>query len=254
MKLVRTLLGASVLAGMALAAATTASAAPVKNIVLVHGMLMDGSGWRAVNDILVRKGYKVTIVQEPLTGLDADVAATKRVIDQQDGPTILVAHSYGGMVITEAGSNPKVTALVYVAALQPEVGETMGGLSASMPSLLPPTAMRASADGYVTIEPTAFMRDITGDVPKPEASFLAASQIPTNSSVFTQKITSAAWHDKKSYAIVATEDRTISPALEHWMYKRSGAQVTEIKASHAVYISQPQAVADVIDHAARAAN
>lgn len=253
MNLLRILLGASALAGLGLAAAAPASAAPAKNIVLVHGMLMDGSGWRAVNDILVRKGYKVTVVQEPLTGLDADVAATKRALDQQDGPVILVGHSYGGMVITEAGGDPKVRSLVYVAALQPDIGETMGALGASMPSLLPPTAMRASADGYVTVEPTAFVRDIAGDVPKPQASFLATSQIPTNASVFTQKVTTAAWHGKKSYAIVATDDRTISPELERWMYKRSGAQVTEIKASHAVYISQPRAVADVIDRAAREA-
>ncbi len=253
MKLTPTLLGAAALVGLSFTTTAPASAAAAKNIVLAHGMVVDGSGWRAVHDILVRKGYKVTVVQEPLTSLDADVAATKRVLDQQDGPVILVGHSYGGAVITEAGSDPKVAALVYVAAYQPDVGEAVGGLNASMPSSLLPTSLRASADGYVTIEPSAFVRDVAGDVPGSEASFLAASQVPTSSSIFTQKITSAAWHDKRSYAIVATEDRAISPALERWMYKRSGAQVTDIKGSHLIYISKPQAVADVIDRAARAA-
>lgn len=242
---------ASLVAGSVLLFPPAASAAPARNIAFVHGSLLDGSGWRAVHDILVRDGFKVTIVQEPLTSLDADVQATRRVVDQQDGPVILVGHSHGGAVITEAGDDPKVRSLVYVAAFQPEVGETVGALGASMPSLLPPTAMKASSDGYVTIDPAALSRDIAGDLPAANSTFMAASQIPTSAGVFSQKITTAAWRDKKSYAIVATQDRTISPALERWMYRRSGAEVTEIKSSHVVYISHPQSVAAVIERAAR---
>ncbi|MGY2737102.1 alpha/beta hydrolase [Sphingomonas sp. UYP23] len=245
---------ASFLVGSALLSPAAALAAPARNIVLVHGSLIDGSGWRAVHDILVRDGFKVTIVQEPLTSLDADVQATRRVIDQQDGPVILVGHSYGGALITEAGGDPKVRSLVYVAAFQPDVGETVAQLGASMPALLPPTAVKAWRDGYVTIDPIAFSRDVAGDVPKAEAAFMAASQVQTNASVFTQKITTAAWRAKKSYAIVATDDRAISPALELWMYKRAGSAVTEIKSSHVVYMSHPQAVASVIERAAREAN
>ena len=180
----------------------------VKNIVLVHGANTDGSGWRGVYDILKKDGYHVSVVQQPLTGLSDDVAATQRVIDQQDGPVILVGHSYGGTIITVAGADPKVRALVYVAALQPDVGETTSKLAASMP----------------------------GEV--------AAA-------AFDAPVTVAAWHNKPSFGIVATADRALNPELARWMYKRSGAKTTEINANHLVYISQPDAVASVIETAAR---
>ena len=239
----------ALLASLAIAGPAQADA---KNIGLVHGMMVDGSGWKDVATILQNEGYHVTVTQNPLTGFDQDLLSTQRALDQQSGSTVLVGHSYGGMVITEAGVDPKVAALVYVAALQPDVGDTMGGLNATMPALIDATAMRASTDGYVTMEPTAFARDIASDLPEQEAAFLAASQSPTAASVFTYEVSVAAWHDKPSYAIVATADRTINPELERWMYARSKAEVTEIDAGHLVYMSHAQEVVDVIIKAAKA--
>jgi pimeloyl-ACP methyl ester carboxylesterase len=233
----------------------TVEAAPAKpasprNIVLVHGALVDGSSWRAVYEILRKDGYRVSIVQEPLTSLDDDVAATKRILDLQDGPVVLVGHSYGGTIITIAGADPKVKALVYVAALQPDAGETTGELTGRMPS--PSDDIKNTKDGYLYLDPSKFAGAFP-DLPKAQAEFMAASQVPVSGAAFGAKVTVAAWHDKPSYAIVATQDRQLNPDLAHWMYKRSGAKVTEIKASHLVYISQPHAVARVIEQAARAA-
>lgn len=223
----------------------------VKNIVLVHGANNDGSAWRGVYDILKKDGYRVSVVQQPLTGLADDVAATKRVIDQQEGPVILVGHSYGGTIITVAGADPKVRALVYVAALQPDIGETTNKLAASMPGTVPSSDFKPTKDGFIFIDPTKFAADVGADLPPAQAEFMAHSQMPVAAAAFDAPVTVAAWHDKPSYAIIATADHALNPALARWMYKRSGARVTEIKASHLVYISHPDAVANVIERAAR---
>ena len=226
--------------------------AAARNVVLVHGMGSDGSVWRPVYDILKAKGYKVTIVQEPLDGFDGDVKSTERAIAQQKGSVVLVGHSYGGVVVTTAGNDPKVKALVYVAAIQPDKGETMGGLNAKMPSAFDVKGSVVSADGYVTIAEGAFVRDVAQDLPIATAEYLAASQTPTTAAVFTAATTDPAWRQKPSFGIVATQDRTVNPELERWMYKRSASKVTEVKAGHMVMLSQPQAVADTIIEAAQA--
>jgi pimeloyl-ACP methyl ester carboxylesterase len=247
---------ASVLGAIAPIASSAAQAAPapapVNNIVLVHGAFADGSGWRGVYDILVKDGFKVSIVQQPLSGLAEDVAATQRVLDQQTGPVILVGHSYGGSIITVAGADPKVKALVYVAALMPDVGETAGQQLASIPSKT--NHIQPSKDGYLFLDPAKFAAAFAADLPKAQAQFMAISQMPVSASVFAAPASAAAWRDKPSYAIVATEDMAINPDLERSLYARAHAKVTEIKASHAVYVSQPRAVANVIEAAARAAN
>jgi len=219
------------------------------NVVLVHGALVDGSSWRAVYEILKKDGYHVSIVQEPLTSLDDDVTATKRILDLQDGPVVLVGHSYGGSIITVAGTDPKVKALVYVAALQPDVGESTAELAGRMPSQS--NDIKSTSDGYLYLDPSKFAAEFP-DVPRVQADFVAASQVPVSGAAFSAKVTAAAWHDKPSYAIVATQDRQLNPDLARWMYKRSGAKVTEIKGSHLVYMSHPRAVASVIEQAARA--
>jgi pimeloyl-ACP methyl ester carboxylesterase len=224
----------------------------VKNIVLVHGANADGSGWRGVYDILTKDGYRVSVVQQPLTGLADDVAATKRVIDQQDGPVILVGHSYGGTIITVAGADPKVRALVYVAALQPDVGETTSQLAASMPGAVPSSDLKPTSDGFIFVDSTKFAADVAADLPPAQAKYMANAQMPVAAAAFDAPVTVAAWREKPSYGIVATADRALNPMLARWMYKRSGAEMTEIKASHLVYISQPGAVASVIEKAARA--
>jgi pimeloyl-ACP methyl ester carboxylesterase len=232
-------------------AAESGAVDAVKNIVLVHGANTDGSGWRGVYDILKKDNFHVSVVQEPLTGLSDDVAATQRVIDQQDGPVILVGHSYGGTVITVAGADPKVRAMVYVAALQPDVGETTNQLASSIPGEIPSSDVKPTKDGFLFIDPAKFAADVATDLPLAQADYMASSQMPVAAAAFDAKVTVAAWHDKPSYGIVATADRALNPKLAHWMYKRSGAKITELKASHLVYISQPAAVASVIEKAAR---
>jgi pimeloyl-ACP methyl ester carboxylesterase len=215
---------------------------------------VDGSGWRAVYDILTKDGFHVTIVQEPLTGLAEDVDATKRVIDQQTGPVVLVGHSYGGSVITEAGADPKVSALVYVAALQPDTGEASGQLMSKFAA--PNDAMRvatnrATPDKYFFIPPAKFRETYAADVPAPEAQFMADSEQQLAQKAMGAPLSVASWHNKPSYAILTTQDHVISPELQRWMYQRSGAKVTEVPASHAVFVSQPEAVARVIEAAAK---
>jgi pimeloyl-ACP methyl ester carboxylesterase len=215
---------------------------------------VDGSGWRAVYDILTKDGFHVTIVQEPLTGLAEDVDAAKRVIDQQTGPVVLVGHSYGGSVITEAGADPKVSALVYVAALQPDTGEASGQLMSKFAA--PNDAMRvatnrATPDKYFFIPPAKFRETYAADVPAPEAQFMADSEQQLAQKAMGAPLSVASWHNKPSYAILTTQDHVISPELQRWMYQRSGAKVTEVPASHAVFVSQPEAVARVIEAAAK---
>ncbi len=247
----RIALAAVLVAASTAVEAGTAAIGAVKTVVLVHGAITDGSGWRGVYDILTKDGYRVSVVQQPLTGLDDDVAATKRVIDQLEGPVILVGHSYGGSIITVAGADPKVRALVYVAALQPEIGESTGQLAASMPGAAPSEDLKPTKDGFIFIDPKKFAADFGADLPRAQARFMANAQMPVAAAAFGAPVTVAAWHDKPSYGIVATDDRSLNPKLARWMYKRAGAKVTEIKASHAVYISHPAAVAAVIEKAAR---
>lgn len=232
------------------AIALAAQAAEVRNIVIVHGALADGSGWRRATEILEDRGYNVTIVQQPITSLADDVAATKRVLDLQTGPTLLVGHSYGGMVISEAGNRPDVAGLVYVAAFQPDKGESLIGLASSKPA--GGMNIRETKDGeYIYIDPAAFPNDFAADLPREDAAFLARSQVFAAKKAFTAQASDPAWKVKKSWSVVAIRDRSINPELERNMAKRAGSQVIEIEASHAVFASQPEKVADVIDEAAR---
>lgn len=250
---VRTIFTAIGLGLMLASASSSAFAEGIKNIVIVHGAFADGSGWRKVSDILSAKGYRVSIVQEPETSLADDVAATRRVLALQEGPAVLVGHSYGGMVITEAGRDDKVAALVYVAAFQPERGETLAALAASKP--VPgadPQAIKATPDGYLYLDPAIFPAAFAADLPKAEADFLARSQVFTAKAAFTTAVGEPAWKVKPSWAIVATQDRSINPDLEREMAKRAGSRVREVESSHAVYLSRPEAVAEVITEAATA--
>ena len=220
----------------------------VKNIVIVHGAFSDGSGWKAVYTILTKKGYHVSIVQNPLTSLDDDVEATKRILDQQDGPVVLVGHSWAGTVITQAGVDPKVVALVYVAAFQPDKGETSNQWAGSQPR---DPSMRVTADkkGVVFFDRETFHAGFCADLNQATADFMNASQQPIVGQCFATPVTEAAWKDKPSYGIVATEDKAINPDAERNMYKRANDKITEIKGSHAIFISQPEAVAQVIINA-----
>lgn len=216
----------SLVAMMALmiAASTNAQTVPSPiadvTIVLVHGALIDGSSWRGVYDVLTKDRYRVSIVQPPLTGLDEDVAATQRVLDQLDGPVILVGNSYGGSIITVAGSDPKVKALVYVAALQPDVGETSAEVAP--PKKQAGNDLRPTKDGFVLLDPAKFAADVGADLPKATAEFMARSQMPILGAAFSSKLTVAAWHDKPSYVIIATEDRELDPAIARRMANRAG--------------------------------
>ncbi len=242
------------LAALALATPMWASAADAtppagaKNIVIVHGSFVDGSGWRVVHDILIHKGYNVTVVHQPATNMDEDIAATRLVLDQQTGPVVLVGHSSGGAVIGMAGERDKVKALVYVAALQPEVGESLTQLLESMPA--PSNDIHATRDGHLFVDRAKFGEDFAADQTRNRTDFLAASQVPATTTTFGARTWAAAWHHKPSYGIVATDDKALNPDLQRWMYKRAGSVVTEIKGSHTLYISQPEAVAKVIEQAA----
>jgi pimeloyl-ACP methyl ester carboxylesterase len=228
----------------------TVAAATVKNIVLVHGAFADGSGWRAVYQNLTARGYHVTIVQNPLTSLEDDVAATRRVLDRQDGPAVLVGHSWGGTVITEAGVHPQVRGLVYVSALSPDAGETTGQQYEGY-TTPPEFVIETGADGYGLVKSDKFAAGFAADATEADAAFLNASQVPINMSVFGTKLQHAAWRTKPSWAVIATQDRAFDQRMLQDMAKRIGAKVTNVPASHALYLTQPTAVADVIDEAAR---
>ena len=219
------------------------------NVVLVHGAFADGSGWRGVYNDLTSRGYRVSIVQNPLTSLADDVAATKRVLDRQDGPTILVGHSWGGTVITEAGVDPKVVALVYVSALSPDAGETTAQQYEGFAPT--PDFVIDQADGFGFINNQKFKAGFAADTSDADAAFLRDSQVPINMSVFGTKLTQAAWRTKTSWAVIASQDKAFDVAMLRHMAKRIGARVTEVPASHAIFMTQPKAVADVIDGAAR---
>lgn len=219
-----------------------------KSVVIVPGSFVDGSGWRVVHDILTHKGFKVTVVHQGHESLAADVAEAREVLEQQVGPVVLVGHSSGGGVISIAGDRDKVKALVYVSALQPEVGENMAQLIGSMPA--PSDDIKPSRDGHLFFDRARFNADFAADLTTNRTDFMAASQVPATAALFGGTVWAAAWHKKPTYAVVSTEDRALSPDLQRWMYARAGSRVSEIKASHAVYISQPEAVAKVIEEAA----
>jgi pimeloyl-ACP methyl ester carboxylesterase len=226
----------------------------VRNIVLVHGAWADGSGWKGVYDILVKDGYNVSIVQEPETSFQQDVAATKRTLALQDGPCILVAHSYGGSVITEAGTDPGVVGLVYVAAHMPDSGEKESEDGLRFPSDLAKSgAIKKTPDGFTYIDPAQFHELFAADLPADQAAFMARSQVLNFADNFSATITTAAWKTRPSWMVVPGSDRTISPDLERWYAKRAKSHTIEIAgASHVVYLSHPKEVADVIESAARA--
>jgi len=225
----------------------------VRNIVLVHGAWADGSGWKGVYDILVKDGFNVSIVQEPETSFKEDVAATKRILAQQDGPCILVAHSYGGSVITEAGTDPSVVGLVYVAAHMPDAGENEADDGKRFPSDLgKSTTIKKTADGFTYLDPAQFHEYFAADLSAEQAAFMARSQVFNLADNFKAVITTPAWRSKPSWMLVATKDRTINPDLERWYATRAQSHKVEVAgASHSVYVSHPREVADVIESAAR---
>ena len=239
----------ALLTGVALAASSPSYAA-VKTIVLVHGAFADGSGWKPVADILEGHGYSVLVVQKPETSFAADVAATRRVLDKA-GPCVLVGHSYGGMIITETGMHPDVKALVYVAAVQPDVGESLSDLADKMPPAN--KSIGPVGDGFLAVNPEAFPTDFAADAPKPLTRFMAISQVPVAAEALHAKATVAAWKQKPSYAVVSTQDRMINPNLERFMAKRAQSQVIELPSSHAVFLARAPEVAALIEKAATAA-
>jgi len=228
-------------------------AAAVKNIVLVHGAWVDGSGWKPVYDILVMDGYSVTLVQEPLTSFAEDVAATKRVLAEQPGPCILVAHSYGGSLISETGTDPHVVGLVYIAAHMPDTGESESADGKRYPSAVSKSnAIKTTPDGFTYLNRTEFSKYFAADLPLEQAKFEAQSQIQTAATVFAGQITTPAWRTKPSWMMVAKADLIINPDLERWYAKRAGSHTVEVEgASHSVYESHPKEVAAMIEDAAQ---
>jgi pimeloyl-ACP methyl ester carboxylesterase len=228
------------------------TAAGVREIVLVHGGFVDGSGWLGVYKSLVKKGYTVDVVQNPTDSLADDVAVTRRTLARQKGPVVLVGHSYGGVVITEAGNHANVAALVYIAAFAPDKGESVATLIANpapgapVPPILPPQ------DGYLFLDKAKFAESFAADVDPGTASFMADSQVPWGVDALGGTISEPAWRTKPSWYLVATEDHMIPPTAQRAMAKRAGSTVVEVNGSHAVYVSQPQAVASVIENAATA--
>jgi len=224
----------------------------IRNIVLVHGAWADGSGWKGVYEILVKDGFDVSIVQEPETSFKEDVAAVKRTLALQDGPVVLVAHSYGGAVITEAGTDPSVVGLVYIAAHMPDAGENESDDGKRFPSdLSKSTAIKKTSDGFTYIDPAQFHEYFAADLPAEQAAFMARSQVFNLGDNFKAVITAAAWRTKPSWMLVAGSDRTINPDLERWYAERAKGHKAEVAgASHCVYISHPKEVAALIEDAA----
>lgn len=226
------------------------SAAAARNIVLVHGGFVDGSGWEAVYRALRKQGYNVSVVQNPTTSLADDVQATRRVIAAQSGPVILVGHSYGGVVITEAGNDPRVAGLVYIAAFAPDAGESVSSLiqnpvpGAPVPPILPPE------DGFLLLDKARFAASFAADLDPEQASFMAEAQVPWGVEALNGAVSQPAWKSKPTWYLVATADRMIPPAAQRFMSQRAGATVAEAPASHAIYVSQPGAVARLIGEAA----
>jgi pimeloyl-ACP methyl ester carboxylesterase len=220
------------------------------HIVLVHGGFVDGSGWQQVHDLLTADGYPVAVVQNPTLSLEDDVAVTRRVIDAQDGPVVLVGHSYGGAVITEAGNHDKVAALVYIAAFAPDKDESVNTLIADPPPGAPVPPILPPVDGFLFLDKDKFAASFAADVPSELARFMADSQVPWGVNALGGAISQPAWRDKPSWYLVATDDQMIPPPAQRAMADRAGATVSEVAASHSLYVSQPHATADVIRQAA----
>jgi pimeloyl-ACP methyl ester carboxylesterase len=222
----------------------------VRNVVLVHGGFVDGSGWQGVYDALKKDGYSVSIVQNPTISLADDVAVTRRTLAAQEGPAILVGHSYGGVVITEAGNDPKVAGLVYIAAFAPDRGESVSALIKNPPPGAPVPPILPPQDGYLFLDRSKFRASFAADVSETTASFMADSQVPWGLEALNGAVTQPAWKTKPSWYLVSTDDKMIPPDAQRAMSKRAGSTVVEVKGSHSVYVSQPQAVADLIAKAA----
>jgi pimeloyl-ACP methyl ester carboxylesterase len=222
------------------------------NVVLVHGGFADGSGWRGVYDLLTQDGYHVTVVQNPTLSLQGDAAAAQLIIGAQDRPVVLVGHSYGGAVITEAGTDPNVAALVYVCAFAPDKDESVNTLLAGFPADAPQPPILPPADGFLFLDRDKFHASFAGDLPAADAAFMADSQVPWGVDALGGQVTEPAWRTKPSWYLVTTEDRMIPPAAQRTMSQRAGSTVVEAAASHSVYVSQPAAVASLIKQAASA--
>jgi pimeloyl-ACP methyl ester carboxylesterase len=247
-KLKAAIASAALLASTGPASADPGATKP--GILLVHGAFVDGSGWSGVHRILEEDGYSVTILQNPTTSLADDVAAIRRVLAAIPGPVVLVGHSYGGVVITEAGSDPKVSALVYIAAFAPDAGESVSSLVANAPPGSPALPIVPLADGYLTLDRSLFPDLFAADVPAATARFMADSQQPWGARALEDRISVPAWKSKPSFFLVASEDRVIPPAAQRGMAQRAGATIAEAKGSHAVYVSDPASVAALIEKAA----
>jgi pimeloyl-ACP methyl ester carboxylesterase len=222
------------------------------NVVLVHGGFVDGSGWQGVYDLLKADGFNVSVVQNPTLTLEGDAECTRQIIDAQDGPVVLVGHSYGGAVISEAGTHPDVAALVYIAAFAPDKGESVNTLIADPPPGAPVPPILPPQDGFLFLDREKFAASFAGDVPAAQAAFMADSQVPWGVGALDGSITDPAWRSKPSWYLVATDDRMIPPDAQRGMAARAGATTTETPGSHAVYVSKPDAVANVIRTAAAA--
>ena len=223
------------------------------NIVLVHGGFVDGSGWESVYSLLKKDGFNVAIVQNPTISLTGDVAATNLVINAQEGPVIVVGHSYGGAVITEAGNNPKVVGLVYITAFAPDEGESVNSLIANPPPDAPVPPILPPTDGYLFLDKSKFHASFAGDVEAEKAAFMADSQVPWGIQALAGEISEPAWKSKRSWYLLATEDKMIPPPAQRQMAQRAGATIVEATGSHAIYVSQPEAVASLIKQAAQGA-
>lgn len=221
-------------------------------VVLVHGGFVDGSGWEGVYAILKQDGYDVSIVQNPTLNLTGDVAATRQIISQAKGPVVLVGHSYGGAVITEAGNDPKVTKLVYITAFAPDKGESVASLIKNPPPGAPVPPILPPLDGYLFLDKTKFADSFAADVDTKKAAFMADSQVPWGVGALEGAVTEPAWRNKPSWYLIATDDRMIPPPAQQFMAKRAGATVAESKGSHAIYVSKPSVVASIIKSAALA--
>jgi pimeloyl-ACP methyl ester carboxylesterase len=220
----------------------------IKNVVLVHGAFADGSGWEAVAKILKNDGYKVSVPQPPETSYAEDQKCTKAAIDAMDGPVVLVGHSYGGSIITEAGNHPKVAALVYIAAFALDEGESCASIEQGLPQAS--KAFKPDSNNNWWIDEAHFAADFAADIPPEKAAFMAISQVPISTDSFTHKVTNPAWKNKPTWYMVATEDRSINPDQERMMAKRAKAKTVEVKASHVAYMSHPKETAKLIEEAA----
>jgi pimeloyl-ACP methyl ester carboxylesterase len=225
----------------------------LRNVVLVHGGFVDGSGWQGVYESLTRDGFRVSVVQNPTLSLEGDAQATRQIIDAQDGPVVLVGHSYGGAVITEAGTHPNVAALVYVCAFAPDQGESVGSLIAGFPADGPQPPILPPRDGFLFLDRDKFHASFAADLPAEQAAFMADAQVPWNVAAPAGAITEASWRTKPSWYLVTTEDRMIPPPAQRTMAGRIGATQSEVTASHSVYVSQPETVATLIAQAAAGA-